>query len=717
MRIKLAGAVIAALVAVPVAGAQASITVANDHDSGPGSLRQAIVDAAAGETIVVPADTYTLTGGELAIAKSLTITGHAASDTIVRSGGTSRVFHTTGAANTVVISGITISDGRVAAPGGVNEGGGVWNTDATLTLTDTIVRDNVVNNDGSAGGPGGIPSGGGIANDSGTLTLLRTQVLDNTARANGGDGTAGGGGPGGIPKGGGLMSTGAVTITDSSFTGNAALATGGAGAASSNGGPGGISYGAGAYISPGSHLASISGSTFTANVANSSGGAAGFGGTAGLGGPGQGGGLWATATSTLIPITNSTVVGNVVRSSGTAAAQGGGLWASGSGSGKVVLKSVTLTANTATGTSGAAGGNLDPIAQVEARNTIISAGVSTAGKENCAVPAASLGHNLEDRTPSQCGLSVSASDRIGSDPLLGPLQDNGGPTRTTALSAGSPAADAGDGNDCPRADQRGLVRPQGTTCDIGAYEAAPGAAVTGEASAVATQSATLAGQATNPDLAAGSTSFQYGTTTSYGLSTPPAPDGPGASATAFAASITGLTPNTTWHFRAVVTNAAGTAFGADGVFVTAAPPPLVAPPAAVPLGPVLSGLSLSPSRLRASASGASIATSIGGRVRYRLSKAASVRFRVERRVKGRLVRRRCVAPTRSNAARKRCTRYVTLSGSFTQRGKAGANTFMFRGRLAGHRLKPGAYRLRAVATDPAGKASVTRRVRFRIVRR
>ncbi|MDQ1446855.1 MAG: hypothetical protein QOI20_3319, partial [Acidimicrobiaceae bacterium] len=230
---------------------------------------------------------------------------------------------------------------------------------------------------------------------------------------------------------------------------------------------------------------------------------------------------------------------------------------------------------------------------------------------------------------------------------------------------------------------------------------------------------TLAGQATNPDLVAGSTSFQYGTTTSYGLSTPPAPVGPGASATPFAASITGLTPNTTWHFRAVVTNAAGTAFGADNVFVTATLPLPVGPlpVGPVPVGPVLSGLSLSPSRLRASASGASVATSIGGRVRYRLSKAASVRFRVERLVKGRVVSRRCVAPTRSNTARKRCTRYLTLSGSFTQRGKAGSNTFMFRGRVAGHQLKPGAYRLRAVATDPAGKASVTRRVRFRIVRR
>ena len=55
------------------------------------------------------------------------------------------------------------------------------------------------------------------------------------------------------------------------------------------------------------------------------------------------------------------------------------------------------------------------------------------------------------------------------DPRLGPLQDNGGPTPTHALLLGSPAIDASSA--CPATDQRGVTRPQGAGCDIGAFEA------------------------------------------------------------------------------------------------------------------------------------------------------------------------------------------------------------------------------------------------------
>ncbi|MGE0825951.1 MAG: choice-of-anchor Q domain-containing protein [Candidatus Binatia bacterium] len=85
----------------------------------------------------------------------------------------------------------------------------------------------------------------------------------------------------------------------------------------------------------------------------------------------------------------------------------------------------------------------------------------------------SLGHNLSSDT--SCGLT-RPGDLVGVDPLLGPLQDNGGPTLTHALLPGSPAIDAGDDLACPASDQRRAVRPQDgngdslAVCDIGAFE-------------------------------------------------------------------------------------------------------------------------------------------------------------------------------------------------------------------------------------------------------
>lgn len=135
--------------------------------------------------------------------------------------------------------------------------------------------------------------------------------------------------------------------------------------------------------------------------------------------------------------------------------------------------------------------------------------------------------------------------------------------------------------------------------------------------------------------------------------------------------------------------------------------------------PVLRGLSVSPARFRAARRGPSIAAArpIGARVSFRLSEAARVTFRVERAVRGRRVRGRCVKLKRSNRSAKRCTRHKTLGGSFSRSGRAGANRAKFTGRLRGRKLAPGKYRLRAVATDAAANRSRAQRDRFRIVRR
>ncbi|HEX5837999.1 MAG TPA: right-handed parallel beta-helix repeat-containing protein, partial [Anaerolineales bacterium] len=64
----------------------------------------------------------------------------------------------------------------------------------------------------------------------------------------------------------------------------------------------------------------------------------------------------------------------------------------------------------------------------------------------------------------------TGTGNLDQDPLLGALQDNGGFTQTMALGSGSPAIEAGNDADCPATDQRGISRPQGAHCDIGAYE-------------------------------------------------------------------------------------------------------------------------------------------------------------------------------------------------------------------------------------------------------
>jgi hypothetical protein len=85
------------------------------------------------------------------------------------------------------------------------------------------------------------------------------------------------------------------------------------------------------------------------------------------------------------------------------------------------------------------------------------------------------GHNLD--SDGTCGLSIATLSLPSTNPLFATvgLADNGGPTPTLALAAGSPAIDAGDDVVCAAdpvngLDQRGVVRPQGTHCDIGAYE-------------------------------------------------------------------------------------------------------------------------------------------------------------------------------------------------------------------------------------------------------
>ena len=116
-------------------------------------------------------------------------------------------------------------------------------------------------------------------------------------------------------------------------------------------------------------------------------------------------------------------------------------------------------------------GNFGPGIDVAAGPTTMANSIVAGNTQgDCAVTAAtfsSTGHNLD--SDGSCAFS-DPSDLPNTDPKLGPLQDNGGPTPTMALAADSPAVDAGDDSTCASVDQRGVTRPQGAHCDIGAFE-------------------------------------------------------------------------------------------------------------------------------------------------------------------------------------------------------------------------------------------------------
>jgi CSLREA domain-containing protein len=176
-------------------------------------------------------------------------------------------------------------------------------------------------------------------------------------------------------------------------------------------------------------------------------------------GTNYGGGIYNSGTAS---VTNSTISGNTI--SGTNS-RGGGIYNRFGGT--LTVSNSTITDNIAADSGGGiyiSGGT------VNLRNTIV-ANQQAGGDCNTAV-ASTLNDMDSDGT---CGVGTTA------DPILGPLADNGGPTQTHALLAGSPAIDAGDDATCAAApvngvDQRGITRPQdgdsdGTAhCDIGAFE-------------------------------------------------------------------------------------------------------------------------------------------------------------------------------------------------------------------------------------------------------
>ncbi|MGB8326580.1 MAG: choice-of-anchor Q domain-containing protein, partial [Steroidobacteraceae bacterium] len=160
-------------------------------------------------------------------------------------------------------------------------------------------------------------------------------------------------------------------------------------------------------------------------------------------------------TNTTATLTNVTLSGN------TASGNGGGI----ASSNTLDLINVTITANTAVAGGGIRRGG----GTITLKNTVLAS--NTGG--NCSSTVTSAGNNLDDA--NTC-LLTGPGDIVNSNPLLGSLQNNGGPTDTHALGLLSPAIDNGTNTGCPATDQRSLARPFDgdgdaiAVCDIGAYE-------------------------------------------------------------------------------------------------------------------------------------------------------------------------------------------------------------------------------------------------------
>lgn len=266
------------------------------------------------------------------------------------------------------------------------------------------------------GGNSTLAEGGEFAGDGGgifvfgTLKLTNVAVIGNTAAMNGGGVSA--------PPESGNAKT--VTIENSTIAGNHVA--------------GGTAEGLGGGIYVLGNL-SITNSTVTGNTAEN---------TAALN---EGGGILAgpapaSLAGTMTQIVNSTIAGNSVAAGGT----GGGI----------------ATYNV--------GATIEPMSTIT--NTIVAGNTAGTAVSNCGGAAGTVTSTNNLSGDPSCGFT-DAGSKVNTDPKLGTLANNGGQTDTLALLVGSPAIDSGTSVGCPPTDQRGVARPVGAACDIGAYEFQP----------------------------------------------------------------------------------------------------------------------------------------------------------------------------------------------------------------------------------------------------
>ena len=390
--------------------------------------------------------TINLSSSSITIQTSLGILGPGAERLTVSANGSSRIFWINDG-NTETLQNISIN--RLTLSGGSSAfGGAIRNYDENLSIESCVFSGNVGTNDGAAifsNAPlsidnsvfSGNTTSGGLAavirQTSSSATIANSVISGNSAVGISSSGDfnvhrtfISSNGKGAITH------FGNVIVTESIISGNSA------------------SYGAGIRTSGSGNLL-VKNSTISGNTAN----------------PGHGGGIANQGTGT-ITVRNSTLSGNSATRGG-----GGGISNTSYSSGSVVLLNATLSGNSQQNEGG--GGLLSKNGgTVSMINTVIA---DSGGANDCALLSSSFSANsnnlIED---GSC--NTEAVNFLSGDPLLGPLQSNGGFTQTHAILPGSPLIDAGDATACDGypTDQRGFARPQDgnddwtTICDIGAFE-------------------------------------------------------------------------------------------------------------------------------------------------------------------------------------------------------------------------------------------------------
>jgi CSLREA domain-containing protein len=499
-------------------------TVTSLGDSGVGTLRDAVQASDNGDTINFSVTgTISLTSGQLLLTKNMTITGPGANLLEVTRGSANdaRIFELD--SGNVSISGLALTNGF--AGGGLfnSDGGAIILFGGNLTISNCLISGNTAQFQGGAiavingnltvsnctfsGNATSdiVGSGGAIFYESsGALTITNSTFSGNTS----------------TNEGGAIDNSGTLTVSDSSFTSNFA------GSQIFSTDPDRTpAYGGAIYNE---NVATVTGCTFSNNTVagfqEARGGAIcsnSFGNDTGLtirnctivanSAQSQtfavGGGISVLAsnnsTSTLT-VSNSTLSGNSSSTlgggvynydgtltltnctlSGNSASTGGGIYNQGDGNGftgTTTVSSCTLSNNSASNGGGIYNtGTNSGNAFVTLKNTILFSTNGTPGANLVNVGSgtsiSSQGYNLSSDNGG--GFLTAAGDQINTDPKLGPLQDNGGPTQTMALLHGSPAWDQGK-NFGVTTDGRGLPRPfdvptlanasGGDGSDIGAVE-------------------------------------------------------------------------------------------------------------------------------------------------------------------------------------------------------------------------------------------------------